>query len=380
MIQKIAKHIKQGTLGSAVKHVIRRKLGIKHLNRFNVVNQKEAISVLINQTMRWFNTGEKKKVLFVTDQSRVSNMTEVAFSKKNIIFQKTTLDMLDQISSNDVKQIACIVAGFLDPRQLTKLGIKLVKHPLLAEIPFEFSIIPKDSYATFLKYNWHKNTSFVSPILISDIDYFNIYESSLSLFEHHKCDIRDYMDLCQLLQVTLESQIEGDLAEFGSYKGHSGYLIAQVLHKINVKKKLYMFDMFEEFPEEAVGLDAFWNKTHQVDYEEVESKFKSLDNVTLVKGDFTETFSKTDINKLCFVYIDCDSYRGTKYLLNAIYDSHLSENGIIVLEDYGHGPLLGNRVAFHEFFDKRRDCFKFFSQFSGFQIVAKNGNLTGRST
>ena len=375
MIQKIAKHIKLGTLGAVIKNAIKRNLGIKPIHRFKVGNKKDAILLLIRQTNRWLRTDENKKVLFVTDHSIVSSNIESGLSQKKIPFQKTTLDMLGQISSKDAYQLACIIAGFFDPRKLTKLGIELVKHPFLSEIPFEFSIVPKDSYATLLIHDSQENTSFISPLLVSDIDYFGIYESSLSLFER-KCKIRDYMDLCQLLQTTLDRQVEGDVAEFGSFKGHSGYLIAQVLHKINNKKMLYMFDMFEKFPEEVVGLDAFWNETHQVDYEEVKAKFRPFENVTLVKGDFTETFHKTDINKLCLVYIDCDSYRGTKFLLTAIYDNHLSENGIMVLEDFGHGPLLGNRVAFHEFFDERRNCFKFFSQFSGFQIIVKTNNLT----
>ncbi len=278
--------------------------------------------------------------------------------------------MIEQVTRNHVKHTACIIAGFVDPKLLTKLGSQLSKHPFLSEIPFEFAVIPANSYSTLLNHDWQKNESFVSPLLISDINYFDIYESSLSLFER-KCQIRDYMDLCQLLQTTFERQVDGDVAEFGSFKGHSGYLMANLLRKANVNKKLFMFDMFDEFPEEKIGLDAFWNKTHQVDFQEVKEKFRSFENVVIVKGDFTETFRNTDIHKLCFVYIDCDSYRGTKFLLNAIFDQYLSKNGIIVLEDYGHGPLLGNRIAFHEFFDNREDCFKFFSQFSGFQIVVK---------
>lgn len=369
MIQKIVERIKQGTLRDAIKK-IKRTLGIKSSHRFNVRNQKDAISLLVNQTMKWLSTGEKKKVLFVTDESSVCKEVESALFEKNIPFQKTTLDTLDRTSSEDAGEIACVTAGFFDSRQLTELGMKLVEHPCLAEIPFEYSLVPKDAYATLLKHDWQENTSFVSPLLISDVDYFDIYEASLSLFDR-KCQIRDYMDLCQLLPTTLERQLEGDVAEFGSYKGHSSYLIAQILKNNKSDKKLFVFDMFEAFPEEGVGLDAFWSKTHHVDFEEVKAKFTSFENVTLVKGDFTETFGKTDIDKLCFVYIDCDSYRGTKFLLNTIYDDYLSDNGVIVLEDYGHGALLGNRVAFHEFFDERRDCFKFFSQFSGFQIIVK---------
>lgn len=343
------------------------------VNRFNVDNSTDAVTLLITQTLRWVKGSElKKAVLFITDHSALAKEIESRLLSKQLDVHTITLEKLNEMSRDDCQPFACVTAGFFDSKQLTTLGLALARHSFLGEVPFEFSILPESAYATLIKHDWQKNASFISPLLLSDADYFAIYESSLAHFEK-KCQIRDYLDLCQLLQTTLERQIEGDIAEFGSFKGHSGYLIAQVLRKLNSDKKLYMFDMFEEFPEEIVGLDAFWNKTHQVDYEEVKSKFSALNNVTLVKGDFTKTFSKSSINKLCLVYIDCDSYRGTKYLLNEIFTNHLSDNGVMILEDYGHGPLLGNRVAFHEFFDGRKDSFRFFSQFSGFQIIVKLG-------
>ena len=58
-----------------------------------------------------------------------------------------------------------------------------------------------------------------------------------------------------------------------------------------------MFDTFEHFPEEKYGLDYFWDGTHKTSFDEVKSKFKNFSNVTLVKGDFTSTFEKTNISK-----------------------------------------------------------------------------------
>ena len=370
MIQKIFRHIKNRTVGFAVRTFIKRVLGQEISTRFNILDQKDAIPILLEQAKRWLSTNANKTVIFITDESSFSKKLENCFSQNGINLHTVPLNMLGKLSSEKTKNAACIIAGFLNPKELTKLGIYLAKHPQLSEIPFEFSIIPKDSYETILKHDHEKSINFISPLLYSDIDYFRIYESSLLLFEK-KCQIRDYMDLCQLLQGTFERNVEGEIAEFGSWKGHSGHLISEIMQKNNCKKQLYMFDMFEEFPQENVGLDAFWNKTHTLDFEEVKAKFKTTKNVTLVKGDFTQTFVTSKIQKLCFVYIDCDSYRGTKYLLNTIYDKYLSRGGAIVLEDYGNGPLLGTRVAFHEFFDDRKDCFKLFSQFSGHEIILK---------
>jgi hypothetical protein len=54
-----------------------------------------------------------------------------------------------------------------------------------------------------------------------------------------------------------------------------------------------------------------------------------------------------------------------------LYDNTLSKGGCMVFEDYGHPALLGNRLAIHQFFNERKNCLKFFSQFSGFYIVVK---------
>lgn len=284
--------------------------------------------------------------------------------------KKIMLDELNDPAIGDqMTPFGCIVGSFPDSKRLTELGLKIVKNPKLCEIPFEYILIPKDEYPLLSDYD-NISTSFVSPLLLSKIDFFEIYEDSLKRFEP-KCQIHDYMDLSQLLQYVIDNNIDGDVAEFGSYKGHCGYLISQILTKFGSTKRLWMFDMFEEFPEEIMGVDIFWNKSHQVDFSEVRSTFSHLANVTLVKGDFTETFKEMDIEKLCLVYIDCDSYRSTKFLLQTVYELFLARNGILIIEDYGHAPLLGSRIAFHEFFDGRKNCFKFFSQFSGVQIVVK---------
>ena len=76
------------------------------------------------------------------------------------------------------------------------------------------------------------------------------------------------------------------------------------------------------------------------------------------------------------MYVDCDSYRATRFLVENIYEQMLSPGGVMVFEDYGHPHLLGCRVAVHEYFDQRHDCVKFFSQFSGFYIVVKTQGQT----
>ena len=132
-----------------------------------------------------------------------------------------------------------------------------------------------------------------------------------------------------------------------------------------------MFDMFESFHIETVGVDQFWSETHEVDFADIKRKFKDLPNVELVKGYFTKTFVGSNCKELALAFIDCDSYRGTKYLIDTIFDHFLVAGGIMVFEDYGHASLLGNRIAVHQAFDKKENAFCFFSHFSGSYFVCK---------
>lgn len=366
MIREIWKRLKNVIQST----FLRDKVAEPPLHRFDVSNKEDAVLLLSRLAILQANKSQKQSVIVVGSQDSYTAEVGSRIEKHGFDVLYTNLDELDDLTTNQVSQIGCIVGCFLNSKNLMQLGLKLVKSPNLNAIPFEYILIPQDEFATLLKHDWQENTSFVSPLHLSEIDFFQIYEESLLEFER-KCQIRDYMDLCQVLHSAIERDIEGDVAEFGSFRGHSGYLIARILENLGSEKRLYMFDMFEEFPEEIMGVDSLWNETHQVDFSEIKLKFSAFDNVTLVKGDFTETFQQANIESLCFVYVDCDSYRGTKFILETVFDTVLSTNGILVLEDYGHGPLLGNRLAFHEFFDTRKDCLKFFSQFSGFQIVVK---------
>ena len=89
------------------------------------------------------------------------------------------------------------------------------------------------------------------------------------------------------------------------------------------------------------------------------------------KGDFTKTFESSDCKELALAFVDCDSYRGTKYLIETIFDNFLVAGGLMVFEDYGHASLLGNRIAVHQAFDKKENAFCFFSHFSGSYFVCK---------
>ncbi len=346
---------------------------LESVNRHMVKSRTEAKSYLIRRASEIIQETQKP-IWVVIDQSPFSEevVAEIQNSHMNAKFFSVG-QLLRQKISQETKP-GGIICALADVRTTTSLATSLLQNDNLNSIPFEYTHQMVEEYRILMKHDWQEDFHMVSPLLKSDIDYFGIYEESLKIFER-KCQIRDYLDLCQLIHSILSNRIPGDIAEFGSFKGHSGYLIARVLEAHQDYRPFYMFDTFDHFPDEQNSLDFFWTNTHIVNFEEVKSKLRSFSNVKLVKGDFTKTFDQTGIHQLALVYVDCDSYRATDYLINRIFDEVLSPGGVMIFEDYGHAALLGNRVAIHNNFDNRKGSFQFFSQFSGFYVVVKMQGL-----
>jgi len=272
--------------------------------------------------------------------------------------------------ARDVAGLCGIVCGYADARSLTAASRAIAGHPLLDRVPFEYAAGINPEHAQFRRQDEYARTYFVAPSLLDAPNPYELYAESLTRFEQ-KCGLRDYLDLYQLLRQVVRDQVPGDIAEFGSYRGHSGYLIARTLQALGSDKRLFMFDAFEEFPSESIGVDQLWNHSHQVDFEQVRAKFEAFPNVTLVKGDITETLPASAVGELALAFIDCDSYRATRFLIDRLWDRHLRPRSAMVIEDYGHPALLGSRAAVHEELDRRSGYLQFFSQFSGLFIVIR---------
>ena len=274
----------------------------------------------------------------------------------------TSLDGIDW--ANDVIGIASFHAD-----EIHEIGKQLLNNPKTCGMTFEYAAIPKMENIGIDRM-YENSQDFLSPLHLDKPNFNKLYSESCEIFEP-KTGIRDFMDLLQGIKHVLSRNLPGDLAEFGSFKGQSGFLTARFLQNKGSNKKFYMFDAFESFPVESIGVDRFWSDTHEVDFEEIKQKFNPFKNVELVQGDFTETFPRSNCGKICLAFVDCDSYRGTQFLINQVFEDRFVEGGLMIFEDYGHASLLGNRLAIHESFEHRKNAFCFFSQFSGSFFVCK---------
>lgn len=346
----------------------KRRVGI----RWHQFSLEESLAYLYSRAQELSANHRNGIIQLVSDNSIFLHQFKNLLSESNILFKVTTQEELIKTSIINRRIIAIFSLYNLESIN-EKIARFLTKNKSTSKIPFEYTFIPEVNYAKFIKYDqsFYSSTYFVSPLLVGVAPAYKIYEESLNHFEQ-KCDIRDFLDLFQAIENTVNGKIVGDIVEFGSYKGHSGYLIAKTLEHFNSAKRVYMYDMFDSFPVEANGLDAFWSKTHEVDFKDIESKFKDMRNVILVKGDFTKTFIETHPKKIALVYSDCDSYRSTHFILNYVFRKYVSRGGLVVVEDYGHPALLGNRIAVNEFVSNNRELFKYYSQFSGLFTFRKN--------
>ena len=313
------------------------------------------------------NLGVTKIILLGGKKDFRSNLAEILQES----FTISSFESLESMIADADLDLSCTVIGIttLQANEIHRIGENLVREPKTSNVAFEYVVIPKVENLAINRM-YENSNDFISPLHLQEPNFSNLYEESCKLFEP-KTGIRDFMDLIQGVNHVLNTNLQGDLAEFGSFKGQSGYLTARYLEARKSPKTLFMFDAFESFPIESNGVDHFWSDTHKVNFEEIKQKFKRFNHVDLVKGDFTETFNQSACKKLCLAFVDCDSYRGTKYLIDEIFEDRLEVGGLMIFEDYGHASLLGNRLAVHEKFKGKRNAFCFFSQFSGSFYVCK---------
>ena len=367
------KAIVQRLRESSVADVVRRRLrGDRPEPRWEGVEDVDAAADALVAWSLEANAARTDRGMVVTvgDGGSLQAAVDEKLRRSDQPFDSLTIEQVPAWTTARPDDVAIVLCAYPDARRITDTAEAIGRHPVLANVRFEYASGLYPERLTFARLDEYSTTWFISPVLLDVPSPYEIYAESLSRFEQ-KCGLRDYLDLYQLLTQVVRSGVSGDIAEFGSYRGHSGYLIARTLDALESDKQLFMFDTFEEFPEEPYGVDRFWSRTHTVDFASVQAKFAGLDRVTLVKGDFTSTLGASDLDRVALAYVDCDSYRATRFLIDALWPERIAPGGLLVFEDYGHPALLGNRVAVREGLRKFSGCFQFFSQFSGLYIAMK---------
>lgn len=161
--------------------------------------------------------------------------------------------------------------------------------------------------------------------------------------------------LSQLLKRSL--RFDGNVVEMGVYKGCSAYCIAAQMSfslggRNSADKRLILCDTFE-------GTPAIYDKEKgdinrkgkyadtSVDY--VEEKVKKVyGNVEMVQGFIPNSLEKICDNRFCFAHLHLNLYQSTKDALIWL-NNRMTDNGMIVIEDYGIDNCEGVRRSVDEY-------------------------------
>jgi hypothetical protein len=144
-----------------------------------------------------------------------------------------------------------------------------------------------------------------------------------------------------------QTDLEGDFAEVGVFKGTSARLICEA----KGDKTLHLFDTFEGLPKVDKIDKKFKDNLYSADFEHVKKKLSKYSNVRFYKGLFPKTALPIEKTKFSFVHLDVDIYSSTQVCVEFFYP-RMVKGGIIISHDY-HAE--GVRKAFVEFFKNKSE-------------------------
>lgn len=138
-------------------------------------------------------------------------------------------------------------------------------------------------------------------------------------------------------------QALGDVAEVGVYGGASLYLLARAFE--GTGKTIYGFDTFTGFP--ALGADEVGQVGEMAwGVEDVENFVDGLP-VKLVVGQIEATALA---GRWAMVHLDCDLESCYRTSLPCFWPN-ITQQGVLVMDDYGFGRWPGAARAAHEYFE-----------------------------
>jgi len=182
-----------------------------------------------------------------------------------------------------------------------------------------------------------------------------------SVRKHAKVRIPRLKALHRLAQDLDVLGIDGDIAEFGVWRGGSAAVLAIATQKSPNPRHIWMFDSFQGNPKPTredgnrmfVQYHDGWNKASS---QVVRDLFHGLNiperRFSVVEGWFEDTFPSVTISKLALIHFDAETYASAKLTLEKYYDA-LQPGGYLVYNSWKVRD--GIRLATEEFI-KARKC------------------------
>jgi len=155
-------------------------------------------------------------------------------------------------------------------------------------------------------------------------------------------------------QISKSLHLDGDVAEFGVFKGDNSWHYAKLMMYEKTGKKLHLFDSFGGFPREVLD-ECDLSRFDDTDLGRVKEVMEPFDFVDFHTGMFKESIPLMgNDQKFCAVILDCDLYQSYLDCLNYVYD-RMVVDGIIIFDEYYSKKYPLAKVAVDEFFSDKKE-------------------------
>jgi hypothetical protein len=153
--------------------------------------------------------------------------------------------------------------------------------------------------------------------------------------------------LQQLLRLT--SNISGDTAECGVYKGCGSYIILQANKQSSFARVHHIFDSFEGLSRPSGKDGEYWTENDLSMAESIVGKnLREFSDIKFYKGWIPNRFGEVGGCMFSFIHVDVDLYEPTLESIKFFYE-RLNVGGIFVCDDYGFLTCPGATAAIEEF-------------------------------
>lgn len=154
----------------------------------------------------------------------------------------------------------------------------------------------------------------------------------------------DYVRLATLeLLCRRLTAVPGVAAELGVYRG----FFARCINLLLPERKLYLFDSFEGFAEEARATDSFQAAHRNTAIDKVLAIMPHPESITVKPGFFPESLEGLE-ERFCLVSLDVDFYQTTLDGLHYFWP-RLEKGGYLMLHDWGSPKLPGVAKALADY-------------------------------
>lgn len=157
--------------------------------------------------------------------------------------------------------------------------------------------------------------------------------------------------LYQAFYAIAKQGLQGDVAEFGVYKGGTTVLLAKTMRHFGLTGRIHAFDTFDGFPPARSLLDLYGDQHDAFsDFGAVRDYCNQFD-VELIRGNICDTYGQLADKTLVLSFFDTDNYSATRQALELCYQRTV-RGGVLAFDHYYCDErwlyTIGERIAANE--------------------------------